>query len=549
MLNVSPSPHAVSPTNGVSTSRAFWFAAAVTIVVFLLGILAPYFIVDSWSYLELSNTIFKDFYRYNTLRQFENPSPYSQAFPPLWPVLLALVRKLADLGIYTGYLINFAVCVALLALLMRLFHRINSSGWVGAACYLSIFAYRPFLVEALGGKTIPLSVTLLAGALLILFREQITMPRISMAGLLMGLACLTRFDALPPACFIGVVFIAHAYRLERRFRRCVAVGAIYFAAFGITLSPLVAYGMTHFGKVFPSDNTRMLTEARGGTVLDYHKAPPASDLVQNPGRWMAGLVFHKAPKVALGFYEAASESLLPVFMAVVFVVWGATRSPLLPAPALRFSVLALILIPVMLLAEVLVGFLDIRYYAGPGLLLFAVLYVVLVSLTADVWSPRRVALLLLVTALLLCEVVIRPVVLNRRGPTLSLTERLAPLSPTLQMRQVTDAVNRDSSGQPHRILFTEGFMTSAKYGALTGEPTTLMPRLVDGTFADFVRDWHITHVYDGPIKRAPWEKAPSDQVNARRDIDTGGVELVPLDLPYLFRIRIPAPDGALHQGR
>ena len=450
------------PPHGVSTRRAFWFAAIVTGVVFLAGIYAPYFIVDSWSYLELSNSVFTDFYHLNTLRHFENPSPYSQAFPPLWPVLLSALRRVVDLGVYTGYLLNCFVCVGLLAALIRLFQRIDIPGWVGAACYLSLLGYPAFLGEALGAKTFPLLLTFLTVALLFLVRDPIRPPRAAAAGLLMGLACLTRFDALATACVIGVAFAICAYRFHRRIRRGLLVGVLYFATLAASLSLLAAYGITHFDKPFPSDNTRMVLQARGGTVLDYYETPPPLDLFQHPLAWTAGLILYKVPKVLIaGFYQSALECTLPAFLAVVLVVWGATRAPSLAAPAFRFTVLALLLIPVMLLPATLAGLLDNRYYSGPVFLLFAVLFVELVSLTPQAWSPRRAALLLLVVALPLGPVVVRPLVLNH-GRLSSLADSMAPLAPTPEMRRLTDAVHRDSGGQPHRLLLMAGHIASAK---------------------------------------------------------------------------------------
>jgi hypothetical protein len=525
------------PLSGAFTRRAFWFAALLTVLIFLARLYAPCFIVDSWSYLELSNTVFKDFYHFNTLRHFENPSPYSQAFPPLWPVLLAVARKVADVGIYTGYILNCALCVVLLAVLIRLFRAINLPGWVGIACYMSILGFPPFLGGALGAKSLPLSLTLLTGTLLALVREPINARRVSLAGLIMGMACLTRFDAISGACVIGLAFGARAYLLERRLRRCVAVVLIYYATFCIVLSPMVVYGITHFGKPFPSDNTRMLMQARGGTVLDYYETPPSADLLQNPGKWLAGLVSYKAPRIVFGFYEAASESVLFPFLAVVLVVWGAARSPSLPSRATQFVLIALVLVPVMLLPSMLVGFMDFRFYAGPALLLFAVLFGLLVSLTAGVWNPRRATLLLLAVALLLCETAAQPLVSNR-SLKFSLAEALAPLSPTDQMRELTDAVHRDSGGQPHRLLLTSGYVGAVKYGALTGEPTSVMPVLVNGSFAAFARDWHITHIYEGSIKHVPWQPETTDRAEITRIIRVAGIELVPLDLPGLYRIRL-----------
>ena len=547
-LRINPPAASTLSSIGVPAMWAFYFAAGVTFLVFLTGIYAPGFIVDSWSYLELSKTVFKDFYRFNTLRQFESFSPYSNTFPPLWPILLALVSRVADLGIYTGYLLNFLACVGLLATLILLFRRISYPGWVGAACYLFILGFRPFAGDALGAKTMPLTLLLLAGAVLIFVQEQITIPRVVLSALLMGLACLNRFDALAAACAIGLALIVRSYRLVPQLRRCVAIAVVYFTTLGAVLAPWAAYGMRRFDKPFPSDNVRQVMRARGGDVMDYFTAPPRVDLFQNPREWMFGLFVQKIPRVAYGFYESAVGSVLPAFAAIVLVVWGALGTPRLPAPAVPFVTLALLLIPVIMFPVVLVGYRDSRYYSGPVLIFFGVLLAILISLTPAAWVRRRSALLLLVAALPLGRSVVQPLASNW-SRLLSPAQVMAPLSPTREMQQVTDAVRRDSSGQQHRLLFATGHIPSVRYGALTGEPTTLMPRLVGGTFAAFVRDWHVTHVYNppkGPMASDPPAPDPADLI---RTIETSGIDLVPLDLPGLYRIRMKAnlPAGTERQ--
>src|ERR1019366_7582494 len=103
-------------------------------------------------------------------------------------------------------------------------------------------------------------------------------------------------------------FVARTQMAKVKWRRGVATAAVYFATLGIALSPWCAYGMRHFGKPFPSDNTRQVVRAAGGNVMDYYETPPPADLLQNPRKWIAGLVLVKAPRVAFGFYVAAVES-------------------------------------------------------------------------------------------------------------------------------------------------------------------------------------------------------------------------------------------------
>jgi 6-phosphogluconolactonase len=527
------------PQGDELTSRAFWFSVAVTVLVFAAGIYSPNFIVDSWSYVELSKTVFHDFFRFSTLRQFESTSPYSNSFPPLWPVLLALTGKVLHLGIYNGYLLNLFTCIALLAALIRLFRNIGFPGWLGAVCYLAILGFTPFLGDALGAKTFPLSLTLLIGTLAILFCERITRGGVALAGALMGFACLNRFDAMPTACLLGVLFAARTTVSDEPWRRRAVTAAVYFATFAVVLSPWVAYGMKHFGKPFPSDNVRQAVRAVGGNVLDYFETPPVSDLARNPRKWIAALVSVKARKVASSLVRTSARSALPVLLVFVLSVWCAVRRrPRLSLPALWFTVLALVLIPVVLLPTILAGYEDSRYFSGPALFVFAILLGTLFAFDARGWNARRVAMLMAAFTLPLIPAVVNPL-RSHRGSLLSATEARDLIAPSPEMLRVAAAVQRDAGGQPHRLILSLDELATARYGAITGDSTTVMPRLNGHSFASFARDWHVTHVYDPPVRATLWAaRLIVDPAEIMRTIEAPGVRLIPLDLPGLYRLQL-----------
>ncbi len=528
---------------------ALWLCVVLTVVVFLAQLYTPVFIVDSWSYLELSKTVFRDFYHVNTLRQFESASPYSNAFPPLWPVLLAVVRQVADLGIFTGFALNCFVCIGLAAVLIRLFRAIGFPGWGGAACYLGLLGFFPFRSDALAAKALALSLTLVVGALLMLVRSPVTMRRVAVAALLMGLACLTRFDVLPTALVIGGLFAVCSYRQRAGLRRSAAAAILYFAILVVAIAPWSVYGITHFGTLMPSDNVRQVREAWPGNVLDYFAKTPANDLRANPKYWLVGFLFHKVPKVALGLFDEIRQSITLLLLGTVVIVLlvvrrSRTPPPLVARKGVQITLLGLALIPVMLLPAAMVGYSDSRYYAPPVLLLFGALFAVLLSRTPDTWDARRVALLLLFLTAPSVRAIGESLAFTR-GRGLWPADAAALLSVTPEMRRVSDGVLRDAKGEAHRLLRTDGYIQSVRYGALTGQPTTVMPRLVGGTFAAFARDWHVTHLYNPPPRQVPgYMPSVADPDILMRVIAASGAELVPLDVPGLYRIQFNAGRGA-----
>jgi hypothetical protein len=95
---------------------------------------------DVWSYLELSNTVFDNFYHRNTARAFESDDEYSLAFPPLWPILIAVVRRAYDFDVLTGVILNAGVVVALAGVMILLVRRFGLPGWVGTAAFLTLMS-------------------------------------------------------------------------------------------------------------------------------------------------------------------------------------------------------------------------------------------------------------------------------------------------------------------------------------------------------------------------------------------------------------------------
>lgn len=494
---------------------AFAFAAAITLLLFAGGLAVPRFSPDSWAGYELSKTVFSDFYRYNTQRQFETTLPYSHSFPPLWPVLQAALAQAYDLGIYGGYVLNLAVCLLLLAAVMELFHRLGLASWWGAACYLALLGFGGFLNEALSARTIPLALLLTLAAILPLARSTVRRRDAAFAGACMGLACLARFDALFLA---GVLALAFAWRLRPGVGRMLGGLAAFTIAMLIVLSPWMAYGMKRFGKPLPSDNTRQLLAAQPRHVMDYFDEPPPAELRERPAVWLKGLL-PKTKPVLMGSGLAALGSALVAIVPTCLILWGGRRPARLNAAVL----LGIALIAAMIVPLALVGYYDLRYFSGPLLVLLVGSLAWLATLTPDAWSRWRIVILLLLGGVMVAgQFAITTLRLQTESRYLG--EDQAPRRPTAEMEELTAAIRRDTGTEPHRVLITD-LTAAARYGAVTGEPTSMLPNFIGGSFASFARRFGITHVYD---------------VNdTLRELNPAGAELISLDLPRLYRVRLP----------
>jgi hypothetical protein len=512
--------------------RAFWFAASVTAIVFVANFRSPQFSPDSWSYFELSKSVFRDFYRANTIQRFETHSAYCDSFPPAWPTVLAVARKILDVGIYTGYLLNFFICIGLLASLELFLTKLRFPSWVGVACYLCVLGLPGFREDALAARAIPLSLFLLVLALLFVFSNQRRAVNSMIAGAVMGLNCLTRFDALPMALVLGVAIGVQNYRSTRSVGYGLSLVSAYLLALAVVFSPWSIYGLIHFGRLFPSGASWLVKSARGGHVTDYFEHSPPNELFHNNWAWIVGLFQYKSVRVGRVVWEAIRTSVLPGLACGTLLIWAGRRASRWPSSAVHCAVFGLSLIIAMLIPSILIGYGDTRYYSGALLVAFIMLFGAVVSMTPLAWTRGRVATLLVliacwpITNMRIPELVpLRETVrvLCHPAGLFEIDSSLAPLLPTAEMQRVSEAVSHDSNGKTHRILITDND-NAARYGAMTSEPTSFMPDLVGGTFASFVRTWGITHLYDPENKLI--------------QLQMPGVRLIPLSVPRLYRIQL-----------
>lgn len=474
---------------------------------------------DAWSFFELSDTIGRDFYRQSSARSFEVDHPYSLAFPPLWPATIWAARQVHDFGVLTGVVMNAVMSVLLAIAMVALARRLDLPSWVGVASFLTVISARVFNIEMQAGRAIPAAVVLFVASLAALARPSRWTPLV--AGLLMGLATLNRFDAAPVAVVIGLILLGVTYRQSRTWTKPLAAGVVYGVTFLVVISPWMAYCQQRFGKPLASDNARQLCRAVGGHVTDYFDTPPANDLRDNPAQWLAGLVKVKGRKVALAVIGGIKNSAIPLVFAALFVVGSYRGRPALPEAFRRFLVVGPILAVVSGLGSLLVGYGEGRYYNQA----YAVLAVILNGLLAvwgTQWSSGRASAYLIVLFLFPLFRLADQMYVERRDG-IAPPRRQVPLTPTPEMLAVRDAIHRDAAGQPHRVVITPANLAAA-YGALTRESTSFLPNFDGGTFRHFARTWHITHVYDqdGELKK----------------VDMTGVKLHPLGVPRLYRIEV-----------
>jgi hypothetical protein len=485
-------------TTALPESASFLVGAIATVILFYLGLFSPSFNVDSWSYLELSSTVFKDFFRYNTLRQYSDHSVYSNSFPPLWPVCIALTRKCGvDLGIYTGYFLNFFCMLLLQFRLIRLTTKLGLPHISGCLIYLGVLSYRPFITEdILAGGSLALSLVLFLTGLQTLLVAKLEFRHTILGGLWIGLACLTRFDYALSTLYIAIcIFFNRQISPLNR----VKYSAAYSAIIVVVLLPWIIYNFTHFGKPFASDNSRQVIAADPSSVLDYYSVNPPT-LFTHPKQWATGLLTKKFSRFVRGIWEVVSTSPMSFTLILLLVLsqrsWGESSS-------FQHTAFRRLFIPIFLLnclPALLVGYGMVgRYYTLHVIFIVLFCYPYTLGGVLPSWARWRcIALLILLSVLVL--------------------KTYTPAFIEQRINQIANAIAPSVS--TNRLLITDDLL-AAQFGAQMEIQVAIKPNL-RGDFMSYVADWKVTHVYD-PIG---WLKT----------VTLSGISLEPLTIPGLYRI-------------
>lgn len=342
------------------------FFAALTIVAAATGFSA--FSPDSWSYYELSSTIFSgDFYKFNTQRSYL-PGQYSAAFPMGYPVILAVARLFAGDSPEIAVAINLVFAALSWIVIQRLALTFGLSRLASFALAFSLLLWPGYLDEILSGRAIPAAMFFFLLGIWAYFKD-----RMFACGLALGLAALTRFDYL----VFGLAFQLGALALDARRRARLPLALVGFA---IGVTPWVGYSLMRFGKYWASDNSWVALAATPSFVLDY-PAVPAATAVHDFGGWLSKVMGNMIPTARALRDGAIRMPLLAVTGAWVLLRW--THWP----RALRIRAGWLLMLVALSTAPyLLTGYADMRYFS---LLLLAATAVLLLMVEAGGVPSQR----------------------------------------------------------------------------------------------------------------------------------------------------------------
>jgi glycosyltransferase involved in cell wall biosynthesis len=488
-----------TPDDSVRPSRSLLWSGLIALLVTLplfLGVVGnPPYSPDSWSFYELSKTIFGDFYRVDAIRSYASSSPYSSAFPPLYPTLIAVTDGLFGTGARTGLYLAFLSFVAFAMLSEKVGRKVTGAPWIGLAVALVLLLGPKMLVAELeAGRTIPLQLCFYAMVLLgLLEGRAMTVRAAAGIGLAAGLAVLNRFDAAPlPLLAAGVI-----WWLARQPKLAFAS----LAASLVAVSPWIVYSLSTFGTVFATDNSGVLTalDPRAYVTDWWPEAQPS--LIDDPGAWisriggnMAAFVYSGAP-LALGSMGVAMATATVVIGALHYLCSrrpDKTSSDQLRPTELVVPAIFAAMVGVMMAPQLLTGYLEHRYFSALFWALFMLAGCWIVTRAASI-HQRRVYVAIFALTLML---VVIPLAVQRGFSALGNASG-SEFDAARDVAALGHCLNNDRDA---RVLVLGDDNFAAKAGAIGGLSTMMEPRnLVDGRLDTddaraFIEAWEVDYV-------------------------------------------------------
>lgn len=470
-----------------------WHLSAILFMLAFYSVLAwvlydyGYFSPDSYSYYEISKHLFSGSpFEINTVRQYGVFTQYGISFPYLYPLLVALMNLCGGFGIYSGVVVNVALCAATLVVLWRLSVRLAGVPVVGAVAAVLLVINQQYLNELMAARAIVLGILCTLLVLYHLLRlPKAPLPTLFLAGLFAGAGCVARFDGLAVAAigFLAVV----VFQKEGK----VKGGLCYLAGMLLPMLPWMLYSLVVFGKPWMSDNTGNLFAVQPANPQTYvGQAVVVPTLWNNQALWLRTLVTEKIPGVGMAlanaFQQAGGLWFLLFGAAGLVTVSGKKPVQVNPGNREQWLPMATGAVAVACLAKtaalVLVGYGDLRYHAETILLAVlmagACIYQVCARRVKDTGTIAKAAAIFGLCVLVALTPALKFV---RQGDMGRATLLYADVleGRTARVTELYGVVTAEK--EEPRVLFLNGAAPQYEFGAYTGITTFASPFSEDET--------------------------------------------------------------------
>lgn len=269
---------------------------------------------DSFSYYDISKTIFSDFYNVSTQRQYIVDTDLGISFPYLFPSLMAIINLCTGLEIYSGTVLNLVITCVSCLFLYKISVKYFNNPYAGTIAALFMLTNSPYLTEMRVSRSIPLAIL----SVLVLAYYVLDLPKMNtksciVAGIAAGAAMSCRFDAFIAAgiCLLAVfIFTKKGQKIKSTLK--------YIGGLLIPTTPWILFSFINFGKLWISDN--------GGTMWllvptipqrYYSSTYTPQTIFTDFGEWFSKLFDYKLKYIL----QSGFAKSIPVIIGIILLIW------------------------------------------------------------------------------------------------------------------------------------------------------------------------------------------------------------------------------------
>ncbi|MBP5698479.1 MAG: hypothetical protein J6W96_03005, partial [Alphaproteobacteria bacterium] len=240
---------------------------------------------DTWNMYDMSRYVFSDFGYMDNIRQHIINTHYEMAFPPLFPILMAVVNFIFDCGASAATFVCgiFSIWIVSLSALVGkkvggiLPFALCAFVFLCGSCYC-------WLVKTGISQVLNFAFLFLIVNLLLNFKLNIKNV-VSLAFFSsLGLMCRFDFLAVVVVCFTFVTI--NALR-EKKIKETLKYSSLFALTTLLFCSPLIIYSIKQFNKFFVTDNGRRLinvVDTRAATF--FPETIPVKTLFNDFWEWL-----------------------------------------------------------------------------------------------------------------------------------------------------------------------------------------------------------------------------------------------------------------------
>lgn len=363
---------------------------AIEYSLFVYDLFSP----DSFSYYDISNTIFSDFYNVSTQRQYIVDTELGISFPYLFPTLIAVFNIFIGLKIYAATILNVVVACISALMLYKISTKHFHNPYAGTIAAVFMLTNDPYLTEMRVGRSVPLAVL----SILVLTYCILDLPKLStkacvLAGVGAGAAMVCRFDAFIAAglCFVAIfIFSQKGSRIKSSLK--------YAGGLIIPTAPWIIFSLVNFGTPWISDNGGTMWMITPSVPQRYYSSTYTLPTIFNSfNEWFSALFNIKLK----GMLQSAIPKCVPLVIALVLIAWAVVmllrfakcRQFKLYFKSHKKLIISACVCVLIYLAKFcgiwVVGFTDSRYHSESFIMLVLFLAAVVYSISAFTKSSQR----------------------------------------------------------------------------------------------------------------------------------------------------------------